>query len=115
MTLPDLAKIGQLVADGGAYEGQQIVPSDWLAQSLHPCVPLNEFTRYGYLWYLSGNEKNPIAIAVGNGGQRLTVEIGVDLVVASFAGRYNDAESWQTPIKVLFDYAVPEAKRLLAE
>ena len=115
LALPDLAKIGHLVADLGAHEGQQIVPADWLEQSFYPRVTLNESTRYGYLWYLSGNEENPIAIAVGNGGQRLTVEIGVDLVVASFAGRYNDPESWQTSINVLFDYAVPEAKRLLAQ
>lgn len=113
MTLPDLAKIGQIVADGGVYEGRQIVPADWLALSFQPHVTVNDFTRYGYLWYLAGTNDHTIAIAVGNGGQRLTVEPDPGLVVASFAGRYNDPESWQTSIKILSDFAVPEAKRLL--
>jgi len=115
LTLQDLAKIGQLVADGGLYGGQQVVPSDWLAQSFQPRAKINDFTQYGYLWYLAGTDKNTIAIAVGNGGQRLTVQPEPGLVVTSFAGRYNDPESWQTSIKVVLDYAAPEVKRLLAE
>ncbi|WP_414831765.1 serine hydrolase domain-containing protein [Afifella sp. YEN Y35] len=115
LTLPDLAKIGQMVADGGRYKGKQIVPSDWLALSFQPRAQVNETTQYGYLWYLAGGKDRIIAIAVGNGGQRLTVQPDPGLVVASFAGRYNDPEAWRTSLKVLLDFAVPEAKRRLAE
>ena len=115
LTLRDLTKIGQTVADGGIFEGKQIVPADWLALSFQPRLRINDFAQYGYLWYLAGADGQTIAVAVGNGGQRLTVQPDPGLVVASFVGRYNDPESWQTSIKVLLDFAVPEAKRLLAE
>lgn len=113
LTLPDLAKIGMMVARDGDYRGRRIVPAAWLERSLTPRAAVNDFTRYGYLWYLAGSEIRGVAIAVGNGGQRLTVQPGVDLVVASFAGRYDDPESWRTSYKVVTDFAVPEARRRL--
>ena len=115
LTLPDLARIGRLVADYGVHDGRQIVPRDWLELSFEPRAVVNDGTQYGYLWYLVGAPERTIAVAVGNGGQRLTVQPDPGLVVASFAGRYNDPESWQTSIKVLLDFAVPEAKRLLGK
>ena len=115
LTLRELVKIGQLVADDGKFEGKQIVPSEWLADAFQPRAKVDDRTRYGYLWYLAGDNAHTIAIAVGNGGQRLTVEPQAGLVVSSFAGRYNDPESWRTSIKVLFDFAIPEAKRRMAE
>ena len=114
LTLPELAKIGRMVSHGGQYEGHRIVPSDWLTLSFEPRVTIDGFTRYGYLWYLADAGPRTIAIAVGNGGQRLTVQPDVDLVVASFAGRYNDPQSWRTSLAIVLDYAVPAAKSLLA-
>lgn len=115
LTLPDLAKIGELIANDGAYNGQQIIPEDWLKASFVSHANVNDFTRYGLLWYLAGSEETPVVIAVGNGGQRLTVQPNVDLVVAAFVGRYNDPDSWQTSLKIVLDFAVPEAKRRLGK
>ena len=115
LTLPDLAKIGRMVAQEGQFDGQQIVPADWLRLSFQSRAAVNDEVRYGYLWYMVGPEDAPVVIAVGNGGQRLTVQPAVDLVVASFAGRYNDRDAWLTSLKVVLDYAVPEAKRLLGK
>ncbi|EFO30847.1 beta-lactamase [Roseibium sp. TrichSKD4] len=110
MTLPDLMKIGRMVAN----DGEGIVPEEWLEASFEPKVTIHQHSRYGYLWYLSGPD-NEISVAVGNGGQRLTVQPARDFVVASFAGRYNDSASWQTSLKVLLDFAVPAAKRVSAK
>lgn len=111
LTLPDLVKFGHLVAQNGKFEGQEIVPTEWLDQSFKTRVSVNKNTNYGYLWYLFGEEDNKIVIAVGNGGQRLTVQPKYGLVTATFAGRYNDPNSWQTSFSVLIDYVVPEARR----
>ncbi|MCY6379542.1 serine hydrolase domain-containing protein [Hoeflea prorocentri] len=113
LKMPDLAKIGRLVAQDGVHEGKEVVPADWLNQSFQPRATVNEFTKYGYLWYLAGEQPNIVVIAVGNGGQRLTVQPAVDLSVATFAGRYNDRDAWRTSLKVVLDIAVPEAKRIL--
>lgn len=110
LSLPDLAKIGNLIIEGGVYNGQAIVPGDWLRQSFEPRVTINEFIQYGYLWYIGGTLDRTVVTGVGYGGQRLTIEPQSGLMVASIAGRYNDPESWQTPIGVLFDFARPAAR-----
>ena len=52
----DLAKIGQLVLTGGLWDGAQIVPADWLAESHQPRVEVPAYeTKYGYLWWLASS------------------------------------------------------------
>ena len=48
----DLLKIGQLVLAGGVWNGDQIVPRDWLKRAMAPAVTLEDGRRYGYHWYL---------------------------------------------------------------
>ena len=38
LTLPDLTKIGVMVAQGGVYEGVEVVPESWIQASLVPRV-----------------------------------------------------------------------------
>jgi CubicO group peptidase (beta-lactamase class C family) len=49
----DLAKIGQLLLDGGTYRGRRIVSEAWLERSTapHVVVPEGGGARYGYLWW----------------------------------------------------------------
>ena len=66
----DQALVGQLVLQGGAWAGQQLIPVDWLARSLAPCA-LN--SNYGLLWWLNGADRWPGAprdsvFAMGAGG-----------------------------------------------
>ena len=112
LTARDLAKIGVMIAQNGSYEGQEIVPASWLELSFRPAAILQEGFDYGFLWYLTnGPGGSPIIIAVGNGGQRLTVQPNAGFVVATFAGNYNDPNAWQTPVRVLLDFAIPEVSR----
>lgn len=113
LTAPDLARIGAMLAQGGMHEGQRIVPAEWLDESRMPRAALPDGIGYGYLWYVAGPAGRQVMIAVGNGGQRLSVQPEAGLVVVSFAGRYNDPLSWQTSLKVVLDIAVPEAQRRL--
>lgn len=46
----DLARIGQLMLQGGRWEGQQIVPEAWVRISVQPSQTLNP--DYGLLWWL---------------------------------------------------------------
>lgn len=113
LKLSDLIAIGNMVAQDGEYKNKRIVSSGWLKQMFTPRATLDEFTRYGLLWMLAGTPENIIAIGVGNGGQRLTIQPKHDLVVASFSGQYNDQTAWRTSLKLVTDFAVPEAKRVL--
>ncbi|MDB5530124.1 MAG: serine hydrolase [Devosia sp.] len=91
----DLLRIGSMLADGGRYEGRQIVPSSWLEQSWTRRTDTVWGQAYGYLWYLGRAtppafpEGTPSAAGYGNGGQRLFVlpEAGVACVI--LAGLYD--------------------------
>jgi len=111
MKLNDLIAIGKMIAQDGKVNDKQIVPASWLKEMLTPRSKIDEYTQYGLLWYVGGTPDNVIAIGVGNGGQRLTVQPKHQFVVASFSGQYNDPNSWQTSLKVMLEYAVPAAKQ----
>ena len=92
----DLAKLGQLVLDGGVWHGRQIVSADWIKQMTAPQSPRGtwfSFARsYGYLWWqgqsLIGDHDVEWIGALGRGGQRLYVVPALDLVVVVTAGLY---------------------------
>lgn len=111
LTIRDLAKIGQMVANGGAFGGRQIVPADWLEAMSSPQTTLASGLRYGYHWFLSNQGTPPNWVAgFGNGGQRLTVQPQHDLVFAFFAGNYNDPDAWRIPVVVIEDILIPALK-----
>lgn len=112
LTASDLAKIGTMIAQNGQYKGQQIVPKDWLEASFQPASTLRNGVQYGFLWYLaSGPIGDQIIFALGNGGQRLTIQPRTGFVVSTFTGNYNDPKAWQLSLKVLLEYAIPEASK----
>jgi CubicO group peptidase (beta-lactamase class C family) len=92
----DLAKLGQLVLDGGVWHGRQIVSAGWIKQMIAPQSPRGwwfSFARsYGYLWWqgqsLIGDHDIEWVGALGRGGQRLYVVPTLHLVVAVTAGLY---------------------------
>jgi len=93
----DLATIGQLMLQGGQWQGRQIVPAAWIAESLEPRVDTGDGLRYGYQWWSGTVEAAGGAhrwhAAFGNGGQRLFIVPSLALVVVVTAGGYDDAAS----------------------
>ncbi|MFI7707279.1 serine hydrolase domain-containing protein [Nonomuraea sp. NPDC049480] len=80
----DLAAVGQLVLDGG----RGIVPAEWIEEMLRPRVTIQDGFEYGYQWYVDTGERHSVQ-GIGNGGQRLLVAPGEELVVAVTAGEYD--------------------------
>lgn len=112
MRAPDLAKIGQLLVDGGIYKGSQIVSEKSMADMLKPRMLIDTNFQYGHFWYLLGPVEKPIlAAAFGNGGQRLSINTDRSLVTVIFSGNYNQPDDWKLPVKVIEDYIVPELRK----
>jgi CubicO group peptidase (beta-lactamase class C family) len=49
----DLLRIGQMMPDHGRWQGRQIVPAEWVAESIRPHIATSSGagTGYGYFWW----------------------------------------------------------------
>ena len=96
----DLAKLGQLVLDGGVWHGRQIVSAEWINQMTSRQSPqgfsFGSWRSYGYLWWQGRSSIDNHEIdwvgAVGRGGQRLYVVPSLGLLVAVTAGLYLESK-----------------------
>ncbi len=81
----DLAKIGELVINGGVYNGNRIISEEYLKDMTTPHLKLGErfgYMNYGYLWYMPYEDK-PVYCAIGDSGniiytnKELNVSVGM--------------------------------------
>ncbi len=80
MTTRDYARLGQLVAQGGMWQGQQLVPADWLAESIRPQAPGGAL--YGYQWWVPDAAEEGEVFARGIYGQYVYVNTRAGVVIA---------------------------------
>ena len=84
MSASDMARLGQLCLQNGAWNGEQIVSTKWIAEMLAPRA-VNDSTfrgmHYGYLWWIVHPERN-IYAAIGDSGNVIYVDPGRNMVVA---------------------------------
>ncbi|HET9667675.1 MAG TPA: serine hydrolase, partial [Desertimonas sp.] len=80
MTALDFARFGQLYLRGGQWDGDQIVPEEWVDYAR---MPVANTPEYGAHWWVVGAEdKFPDAFqAIGFNGQLITVVPSLDLVI----------------------------------
>ena len=76
----DYARIGQLVLNKGQWNGQQIVPADWVQQSTRPSAPGG--AMYGYQWWIPDNPTPGEVMAQGVYGQYIYINPTLDVVIA---------------------------------
>ncbi len=89
----DMVKIGILYMQTGQWKGKQIITEQWVKSSHTPQVSRADGGGYGYqfwTWTISVNNATiPMAVAVGNGDQRIYFDHEHDLMVVITAGNYN--------------------------
>jgi len=107
MTPRDMAKIGYLYLRDGAWDGEQILPKDWVMNSStvyfqipNPLEPWDLY--YGYLWWIHGD--GPYA-AHGTKGQFIYLIPEKDLVVV-ITGNIPDSD-FVIPQQLIRDYLIP--------
>lgn len=109
----DMAKLGQMVLDGGRWDGGQVVPPEWIERSLRRVVKDpwhfgDHVVDYGYLWWLAdlddpmGGETLPgdIYVAAGARGQWIFVVPEYDIVVV--ATGWEHGPEWVAPVDLLY-------------
>lgn len=103
----DMAKLGYLYLNQGVWDGQQIIPAEWIESSTERYIqvpePLEPWDLYmGYLWWL--HEDGPYA-AHGMKGQFIYVIPESDLVVV-FTSNITDAK-FVHPQLLIREYIIP--------
>jgi len=106
----DLAKLGQLMLDGGRWGERQVVPAAWVADSLRAHVATGDFSigpgtsGYGYQWWTGSSDRagHPVAwsAGVGLGGQRIFLVPELGLCVVFTAGEYRNHEVSRAEMRV---------------
>jgi CubicO group peptidase (beta-lactamase class C family) len=86
---PDLLKIGELYRRGGVWNGQQIVPADWIQQSIAPSIHKDD---YGLHWWLINEPEGAGYAARGYGGQTIIVLPTPRVVVAYLSAVPSDGQ-----------------------
>jgi CubicO group peptidase (beta-lactamase class C family) len=97
ITARDMAKIGQMMLDGGQFKGKRVVSAAWVAESVTSRVTIGSVDpyadAYGYFWYTKtlavGQAKVKIHFASGNGGNKIYVVPSRHWVVAITSSAYN--------------------------
>jgi CubicO group peptidase (beta-lactamase class C family) len=109
----DFMKVGQLMLNGGTWEGKRILSKEFVARASTPLVKIG--TRpYGLGWWIYdlpyGNRTVRAFAALGNGGQNVFVVPDLDLVVAVYASNYGDRVLFEIQNELVPHQILPAVK-----
>jgi len=104
-TARDMAKFGLLYLNDGEYEGKQIIPAQWVHDSLQSYTEgawdnIGRFRDigYGYQWWSAQAGDHHVNFAWGHGGNLIVLVDELDMVVVitadSFYGKDIHWQSW---------------------
>ena len=110
----DMLKFGVLFAEGGVWQGKQIISTDWIRRSTTPVTQIGSKT-YGYFWWhqsffvqVKGQTRQVDTIlATGNGGQKIFIVPSYCLVAVFTGGNYN-SETDTPPNQIMPTIVLPE-------
>jgi CubicO group peptidase (beta-lactamase class C family) len=98
----DMAKIGQMILQQGAWDGRQVVSAEWIESSAAEAVPVSmdlgpsiEPTGYGYQWWRGtfANGDTEAVYASGWGGQFIFIMPNLSTVVVLTGSNYGRSDS----------------------
>ncbi len=118
LTPRDAAKFGLMYLNDGEYEGNQVVPADWVHDSLQRYsedinvtggFPANwglSFSDigYGYQWWSARAGDHHFDYAMGHGGQMIVLLNELDMIIVVTAYPFwlqHDAEAWKHELAIM--------------
>ena len=111
LTPRSLAKIGTLYVSQGKWNNRQIVPAEWIRQSVLPRAQADPGFEYGYQVWLGSTKTDERKVAwlaaAGNGIQRIFVIPSVDVLVIITAGAYGDHNQQAVAMRIVDENVLP--------
>ncbi len=106
----DLLKIIQMCANGGLWNGEQIVSESWIKKATSPKANAWEGMDYGYLFWLRtyGGDNGVACYAMaGNGGNKVMSFPALDLTVVLTSTNYNNRKAHGYTDEILDKFIIP--------
>jgi CubicO group peptidase (beta-lactamase class C family) len=109
LTSRDLLKLGQLYANGGQWNGKQVLPAAYVAAAVAPHANARPETDYGYLIWLQtfpgpdGKPHKAWAMS-GTGGNKVVIVPDLALVAVITTTNFNVRQPHAISEKLLTDY-----------
>lgn len=109
----DFAKFGQLYANKGKWNGQQIIPEKWVRESLSHQLPITgrPGEYYGYLFwnkvYRVNGKPYEVYYCSGNGGNKIFIFKDYPLVVVITATAYGTGYAHRQVDRMMEEFILP--------
>lgn len=114
LTPSDLLKIGQMMLNGGTWDGERIVSQQWVRDSFGSYTRSNfNPYNYGYMWWNRPVDGYDVFFAWGFGGQYIFMipKLNAVVVVTSFLTNANQSRTYKEPVfDLLENYILPVLK-----
>lgn len=113
MNALDFAKYGQLYKNKGKWNGNQIIPEEWVKKTFtkHKSIPGRKDEFYGYLFwnkkYMVKGRAYETFYCAGNGGNKIYIFPDQPLVVVITATAYGASYAHTQEDKMMTDYILP--------
>lgn len=111
----DMAKLGWLFLNGGAWGDHQIVPAEWIAAATRMQKTTGNARDYGYGWWIPKGDSLIAYEASGRGGQQISVLPAKKTVIVMTGGGFATGEVMKLLLPALrSEEALPENPAALA-
>jgi CubicO group peptidase (beta-lactamase class C family) len=112
----DLLKLGQLYANGGQWDGKQVLPADFVKASVTPHANARENTDYGYLVWLQtfpgpDGKAHKAWLMSGSGGQKVAIVPDLDLVAVITTTNFGVRQPHAISEKLLAEHILAAVER----
>lgn len=112
----DMAKFGFLYLHKGLWDGNQVLPENWVEESTQKKITADENRDYGYLFWLqtirdtANNKDYYVYHADGYGGQYIAVIPDLDMVAVITADDRITSKDGANTFDIIADYVIPAAE-----
>lgn len=98
----DMAKIGHLYLNKGVWDGEQVIPSEWVDVSTRKHIGATLHDYYGYQWWI---DDSGIYMAFGAGGQYIIIVPEKNMVVVFTSNLIGS--DFYTPLNMTKNFIIP--------